>query len=91
MGMGMEDGGADGMNRASWSRAWTERGPAPLDLTDAEILDWLDEYCDQAVYNRPTPEYRGGFTLYCYDIRTNGPTLRQAVCLAAARWKEANE
>jgi hypothetical protein len=91
MDMGMEGGDANGMNRASWSRAWTDNRPAPLDLTDTEILDWLDEYCDQAVYNRPTAEYRGGFTLYCYDIRTSGPTLREAVCLAAARWKEANE
>lgn len=87
----MGNGNADGMCRGGWSNAWTEHRPAPLNLTDTEILDWLNEYCDQAVYNRPTPEYRGGFTLYCYDVRTNGRTLREAVCLAAARWKEANE
>ena len=45
--------------------SWTERCPAPLEFSDTEILDWLSEYCDQAVYNRPTPQYRGGFTLYC--------------------------
>jgi hypothetical protein len=70
--------------------AWTERCPAPLDFSDTEILDWLSEYCDQAIYNRPTPQYRGGFTLYCDEIKTSGPTLREAVCLAAAKWKEAN-
>jgi hypothetical protein len=90
----MGKGDANGMNRpgrTSGSKAWTERRPAPLNLTDTEIVDWLDEYCDQAIYRCPTPEYRGGFTLYCYDIRTSGPTLRDAACLAAAKWKEANE
>ena len=87
----MENGDAYGMNRASWSEAWTEHRPAPLNLTDTQILDWLGEYCDQAIYRRPSPESRGGFTLYCYDIRTMGATLREAVCLAAAKWKESNE
>lgn len=68
-----------------------ERRPAPLNLSDTEILNWLGEYCDQAVYTRATLEYRGGFTLYCDDIKTNGQTLREAVCLAAAKHKEANE
>lgn len=70
---------------------WTERTPAPLNLTDTEILDWLNEYCDQAVYNRPTPQYRGGFTLYCDNEKTHNPTLRGAVCLAAAKFKAENE
>lgn len=74
-----------------WAELWTEYRPAPLALTDTEILDWLNEYCDETVYNRPTPEHRGGFTLYCYDIQTSAPTLREAVCLAAAKWKEINE
>jgi hypothetical protein len=71
--------------------SWTEHRPAPLALSDAEILDWLNEYCDQAVYTRPTSEYRGGFTLYCDDLKTSGATLREVVCLAAAKWKEVNE
>ena len=74
-----------------WAELWTEHRLAPLTLTDAEILDWLNEYCDEAVYNRPTPEHRGGFTLHCYDIKTSAPTLREAVCLAAAKWKKVNE
>ncbi len=75
----------------NWMQAWTERRPAPLDLSDTEILDWLSEYCDQALYTRPTSQYRGAFTLYCDDIKTTSPTLREAVCLAAAKWKEAND
>lgn len=74
-----------------WAELWTEHRPAPLNLTDTEILDWLGEYCDQAVYIRPTLEYLGGFTLYCDEIKTGGPTLREAVCLAAAKLKEINE
>lgn len=69
---------------------WTETGPAPLDLSDTEVLNWLGEYCDQAVYNRPTPDYAGGFTLYCDNDKTTSPTLRGAVCLAAAKLKAAN-
>lgn len=75
----------------SWMAAWTEHRPAPLDLSDTEILDWLSEYCDQAVYTRPTQQCRGGFTLYCDEIRSSAATLREAVCLAAAKWKEVNE
>ena len=77
--------------RTNWKELWIERRPAPLDLSDTEILDWLGEYCDKAVYNHPTPHYRGGFTLYCNEMRASGPTLRDAVHLAAAKWKEANE
>ena len=74
-----------------WAELWIERRPAPLTLTDTEILDWLGEYCDQAVYTRPTPEYTGGFTLYCDEIKAKGPTLREAVCLAAAKLDEVNQ
>ena len=54
-----------------WAELWTEYRPAPLVLTDTEILDWLNEYCDEAVYRCPTPERPGGFTLHCYDIKTS--------------------
>lgn len=72
--------------------AWNIREslPAPLDLSDTEILDWVDEYCTQAVYNRPTKEVRGGFTVYSDDIKATEPTLREAVCAAAAILKEEN-
>jgi hypothetical protein len=84
----MENGAGRWTN---WMETWTERRPAPLDLSDSEILDWLGEYCDQAIYNRPTLQYGGSFTLYFDEIKTNGPTLREAVCLAAAKWNEVNE
>ena len=84
----MENGAGRWTN---WMKTWTEHRPAPLDLSDSEILDWLGEYCDQAIYSRPTPQYGGSFTLYCDEIKTNGPTLREAVCLAAAKWNEINE
>lgn len=74
---------------AEWNRL--ERFPTPLNLTDTEILDWIDEYCTQAVYNRPTKEVRGGFTVYSDDIKATKPTLREAVCAAAAILKEENE
>jgi hypothetical protein len=77
--------------RTNWKELWIERVPAPLDLSDSEILDWLGEYCGQVVYNRPTLHYQGRFTLYCDEIRTSGRSLREAVRLAAAKWKEANE
>ena len=74
----------------NWMAAWTEHRPAPLDLSDTEILDWLSEYCDQAVYNHPTSQSCGGFTLSCDEIRSSASTLREAVCLAAAKWREMN-
>ena len=74
-----------------WDELWTEHRPAPLNLTDTEILDWLSEYCDQAMYIRPTAEYLGGFTLYCDEIKATGPTLREAVRSAAAKLNEINE
>lgn len=70
---------------------WTERRLAPLNLTDTETLNWFVEHCDQAVYNRPTPEYAGGWTLYCEDVKTQAPVFREAVCLAAAKFQEENE
>ena len=75
----------------NWTTAWTERRAAPLNLSDTEILDWLSEYCDKAIYKRPTPQSLGSFTLYCDEIRSSASTLREAVCLAAAKWKEVNE
>ncbi len=67
-----------------------EQEPAALELTDKEILDWLSEHVDQAVYNRPTDHVRGGFTLFCDETTTTKSTLRHAVCVAAAKWQEEN-
>lgn len=70
---------------------WTEKRPEPLEMTDTEILDWVSEYCELVSYVRPTEQYRGGFALEAEGISaTRGKTLREAVCLAAAKFKEAN-
>jgi hypothetical protein len=69
-----------------------ERRPAPASLTDTEVLDFVEEYCELVSYVRPTPEYRGGYTLDVDGITTTrGDTLREAACLAAAKFKEINE
>lgn len=69
---------------------WIESRPAPLDLSDTEILDWLNEYCDRTTYTRPTLFRRGGFTVHSDDITATAPSLRDAVCRAAASLNEAN-
>jgi hypothetical protein len=79
-----------GLNFINQWHVVDEPEPAPLDLSDTEILDWLGEFCEQAIYNRPTPQYRGGFIIYCDNKKTKSPTLRGAVCLAAAKHKAAN-
>jgi hypothetical protein len=77
-----------GIIEEAWNRL--ERRPAPLNMTDKEILDWVNEYCTQAVYNRPDSVIAGGFTVYSEDIKVTQPTLREAVCVAAAILKEQN-
>lgn len=70
---------------------WTERRPAPLDMTDTEILNWENEYVIDSVRMRPTAHHLGGITLYVSGISpTQGETLREAVCLAAAKFNEIN-
>lgn len=71
-----------------WNRL--ERRPAPLNMSDTEVLDWMNEYCTQAVYTRPTAQVCGGFTVYSDDIKVTKATLRDAVCAAAAQMAEEN-
>lgn len=83
-----------GIRALRWSgwftQAWTKQQPVPLDMTDTEILDWLANECDQAVYTRPTWEVAGGWSIHSGNIKAKHRQLRDAVCLAAAMWKEAN-
>ena len=68
-----------------WFReAWTEKVPSPLEMTDKEILDWMDEYCESAelVGSDWKLEEMG------FSVRAN--LLRDAAKLAAAYHKEAN-
>jgi hypothetical protein len=68
-----------------------ERRPAPASLTDTEVLDFVEEYCELVSYVRPTDQYRGGYTLDVDGITPiRGATLREAVCLAKAKFDEAN-
>lgn len=80
-----------GIRALQWfAEAWTEQLPVPLDLTDSEIVDWLANKCDQAVYTQPTRETAGGWAIHSGHIKAKHRQFRDAVCLAAAMWKEAN-
>lgn len=79
-------------HKSQFRKHWTEPRPAPLTLTDTEVLDWMAEYCELVSYVRPTDQYTGGYTLDVdYISPTKGATLREAVCLAAAKLNEVNE
>lgn len=64
----------------------TERVPEPLDMTDTEILDWMDEYCASA---RWVIDKWKVSSFDCDGVSMSN--LRESVCLAAAYHKEANE
>ena len=70
-----------------YAGAWTEKRPKPLEMTDSEILDWVDEHC---IPETPaTPHTRRVVTISCaYISDTTAPTLREAVQLAAAKLEE---
>jgi len=76
--------------RDNWSRLWTEHRPVPEPMTDTEILDWLNEWCDGYEYTYPTTTQRAVFTLNCVDMKVKGASLREAVEIAAVKWKEVN-
>ena len=89
-------GNRDAMEALKWheklfKQHWTEPRPAPLVMTDTEILDWLNEWCDGYEYTYPTKTHSAVFTLNCVDMKVSGSSLREAVQLAAAKWKEAND
>ena len=68
-----------------------EKRPAPLVLTDKEVLDWIGEYAHKSEWMRGTDEYVGHWKLYVDDLGdkpVRGDTLREAVCLAAAKLEE---
>jgi hypothetical protein len=68
-----------------------EKRPAPLNLTDTEILDFLGEYCEGYKYESACSMLPARFVIQCYGMEeTSGKTLREAACLAAAKFEEAN-
>lgn len=79
------------MSSLTWRELWTEHRPTPKPMTDTEILDWLNEYCDGYTYTFPTNTRPSKFTVTFYDATASGKTLREAVCNAAAIWKEMNK
>lgn len=63
----------------------------PVDLTDSEVIDWLNEYCDRLEYRAPTSSVLGCFIVHNLWIgETKGQTIREAVCLAAAIYDSIN-
>jgi hypothetical protein len=69
-----------------------ERRPAPLNLTLAEQMEFLSEYCDGYQHVAKTPLTPAVFILWGEGFQTTrGKTLSDAICLAAARWKEMND
>ena len=71
-------------------RNLTEHRPVPLEMTDTEILDWLNEWCDGYEYTYPAVMQASIFTLNCVDMKVSGASLREAVQLAAAKALEIN-
>lgn len=69
---------------------WTERRPAPLELTDEERLDWFGEHCDKYEYVEPTTANIGYHVVICGGQRTIEASFRDAIDMAAAKFKEAN-
>lgn len=68
-----------------------EKRPAALNMTDTQILDWLGEYCAGFRYESQCSMLPARYVVQCYGMDdTSGKTLREAVCLAAAKWEEAN-
>ena len=71
---------------------WTERRPAPPELTGDEITSFLDEHEVQVCWTPASVHFPRIVTLKSDSFpTTQGYTLREAVCLAAAKWKASNE
>lgn len=69
-----------------------EKRPAPLNLSDKEILDWLNEMRPILEWQNRTDHGLDGVWLDIPEISvTFGRTIEVAVCLAAAKWKESNQ
>lgn len=65
---------------------WTEHRPAPLVLTDTQILDFLEKY-----FTGITRGDANRVILDIDDLTTREWSLREAACVAAAKIKEEDE
>lgn len=67
------------------------RRPNPSDLSDTEVLDWLNEYCECMEHSYQSDKRISGYTVYS-DVaeKTFASSLREAVCMADALMQEDN-
>lgn len=70
---------------------WTEKRPQPLEMTDAERIDWFGEHCDRYEYVKPTPAGIGHHVIICDGHKTVASSFRDLIDEAAAKLKAANE
>jgi hypothetical protein len=63
---------------------WAERQPAPLNLTDTQILDFLEKHFSGIT--RP-----GQVVLDIDEMTTRADSLREVACLAAAKIEEESK
>jgi hypothetical protein len=69
----------------------TEPRLEPLVMSDTEIVDWMNEYCGACKYTPASDIHPSRYRVTFFDGEASGPSLRDAVCLADAIWKEVNE
>lgn len=65
------------------AKHWTEHRPVPLNLTDTEILDFLEKY-----FTGITRTDGNRVVLDIDEMTTRADSLREAACLAAAKIEE---
>lgn len=71
---------------------WTEKRPQPLEMTGDEITAFLDEHEVLVSWKPASALFPRICTLTSNSFETTkGKTLRDAVMLAAAKFKETNE
>ena len=72
--------------------ALVERRPAPLNMSAQEMWDWIEEMRPEINWQEADVDVIAGVYLTVPEIgRAFGKTLKDAVCLAAAKWKRIND
>jgi hypothetical protein len=68
-----------------------EKRPAPLDLTEAEQLEFLSEYCAGYQHVAATKDTAQVYIVWSdWFETTRAKSLSEAICVAAAKWRELN-
>jgi hypothetical protein len=69
-----------------------EKRLEPLDLTAEEQIEFLSEYCAGFQHIERTEHMPETFIVWSdWFETTRARTLSEAICLAAAKWKEVND